>query len=614
MSESSIFSSNRMKKIKIIGSYSKKVLGLLFSLAPGYLFLNILIKILQVLIPLYQVYLTTQLIDRIGLVFLGKIQWEHAFIIILIQTMLTYLDYFLTNINRLFLIIMSQRMSYYFDYNIIVKSSSVPFLLFEKEDYYKQKELTHGHSDRAIRFVNNLLDIIKNFMTILGYTGILISIHWTLVSGIIITVIPFLILNMRISKWKYELTYGQTNSVRRSSFLMSLLTDRNSAKEIRLYELFPFLSAKWSKLYWERARQLIQLNKKVTYATMGIDGFRTVLGFMVSGLLLWLGVIGKMTIGQYVALPQAILKTQSNIESIATKFSGIYEDAMYIKHYFEFLDLPEEKTEAQIQNFEVPLQQGILVKDLSFSYPGNPVALNAISFSIKPGETVAIVGENGSGKTTLIKCLLGLYNSYEGEIHYNGIELKQIRVSSLRRHVSAVFQDFVQYPLSVKENIALGDTDKINDNDLIMRAAEKSGADQFIRYLKNGYDTDLGPYFTGGQDISYGQWQKIAISRAFMRDAEVLILDEPTASLDPKAEEAIFERLMDISKGKTSIFISHRLGSCRKADRILVMQRGQLTESGSHEELMKLNGEYAQMFYKQAKWYGNEINYSSISI
>lgn len=614
MSESSNFSSTRIEKMKIIGSFSKKVLGLLFSLAPGYLLINVLIKMIQVLIPLYQVYLTTQLIDQIGLVFTGRTRWESAFDIILIQTLLIYLEYFLVNISRLFLIIMSQRMSYHFDYSIIVKTSNIPFLLFENADYYKQKELTHGHSDRGIRLVDNLFEIIKNFLTIIGYVGILISIHWTLVLGIAITVIPFLIINVRISRWRYELTYKQTNSIRKSSFLLSLLTDRYSAKEIRLFELFPFLSTKWSELYWERANQFIRFNKKVTYATMGIDGFRTIMGFLVSGLLLWLGIIGKMTIGQYVAITQAVLKTQSSIESIAIKFSGIYEDAMYTKHYFEFLELPEEKSEVQTREFESPLQQGILVQDLKFSYPRNQNTLKNISFSIKPGETIAIVGENGSGKTTLVKCLLGLYDSYEGEIRYNGIELKQIKIPSLRKHVSAVFQDFVQYPLSVKENIALGNIDKINDNDAIIRAAEKSGADQFIRYLKNSYDTDLGPYFAGGQDISQGQWQKIAISRAFIRDAEVLILDEPTASLDPKAEELIFERLMEISKGKTSIFISHRLGSCRKADRILVMQRGHLIESGSHEDLMKLNGEYAQMFYKQAKWYTNELDYSPVSM
>ncbi|MBH5318385.1 ATP-binding cassette domain-containing protein [Paenibacillus sp. GSMTC-2017] len=253
--------------------------------------------------------------------------------------------------------------------------------------------------------------------------------------------------------------------------------------------------------------------------------------------------------------------------------------------------------------FPEKLQKHILINNLSFTYATHTSPqLKGISFMIKPGEKIAIVGENGAGKSTLVKCLLGLYMPDNGSIKFDGVDIRTIDPKSLREHVSAVFQDFESYNLTVRENIAMGHG-KIDDDAYVEVAAAKAGVGELIKNLPNGLDTELGAMFHQGHELSGGQWQKIALSRAFMRDAQIVILDEPTAALDPRAEAEIYDNFAKLYEGKTTIMISHRLSSCRFADKIIVLHNGEIIEVGSHEELLHLEGSYADMFNTQAKRY-----------
>lgn len=258
-------------------------------------------------------------------------------------------------------------------------------------------------------------------------------------------------------------------------------------------------------------------------------------------------------------------------------------------------------------DFPAPIQHGIAINNVSFQYDGaSRPALDGITFTIHAGEKIAIVGDNGAGKSTLAKVLLGLYKPSSGDIAVDGIPYSQLKADNLRSNVSAIFQDFVQYPFPVWENIGLGQVSELNNRSRLQSSSIQANTISFINKLPQEWDTVLGVHFDGGHELSYGQWQRIALNRAFYRNFEMIVLDEPTASLDPMTESAIFENLMSLTNDKTAVFITHRLGSCRFADRIIVLKHGQLVENGDHDTLMHLNGEYAAMFRKQASWYTKE--------
>jgi ATP-binding cassette subfamily B protein len=269
--------------------------------------------------------------------------------------------------------------------------------------------------------------------------------------------------------------------------------------------------------------------------------------------------------------------------------------------------MEEESFPVDAGLFPSPLACGIQVERLSYAYPSRQdYVLQDISFHVKTGQTVAIVGENGAGKTTLVKCLLGLYRSYDGEIRYDGLEVRRISPESMYQHMSAIFQDFGRYQMTAKENIGFGRVERMDNLGDLQAAAVASGVEEVIRRLADGYDTELGPMFEGGQELSYGQWQKMALVRALFRDGDLIVLDEPTASMYPIAEAEVFEQFSQLAAGRTAILISHRLGSCKHADHILVLEAGRLIEQGTHDELIHLHGKYATMFMTQAKWYQTE--------
>ncbi|HHP1091135.1 ABC transporter ATP-binding protein [Bacillus thuringiensis] len=314
---------------------------------------------------------------------------------------------------------------------------------------------------------------------------------------------------------------------------------------------------------------------------------------------------GKLTVGDYVALMSAIITIQSTLGSIGMNVGKIFEINLYVKNLFEFLQLknPLQNKEKTLSFPESDFSK-IEVKNLSFNYPNqNQTTLKNINFTIKRGERIAIVGENGAGKTTLTNCLLGLYIPSNGGIYFDNININNIKISSLRKNISAVFQDFVKYHYTIRENVGFGNLEDLHNNEKIYSGLHQVNLDSLINKFPLGIDAILGKEFKNGQDLSGGQWQRIAIARAFLSEAEILILDEPTSAIDPKAELEIFNCFQNLAQGKTAFMISHRLGPARLADKILVLKEGILVEQGTHEDLMKLNGEYTRMYNAQANMY-----------
>jgi ATP-binding cassette subfamily B protein len=316
-------------------------------------------------------------------------------------------------------------------------------------------------------------------------------------------------------------------------------------------------------------------------------------------------VAGKLTIGDLGLYTRAAASVQDDFQNILSGFSSLYEDGLYISTLFELLNIePAIVAPANPVPFPRPILHGIEFRNVTFGYPGrDKPALSNVSFHVRPGETIAVVGPNGAGKTTLVKLLGRLYDPIEGQVLIDGIDVREFDPNELRREIGAIFQDYVTYQFSAGENIGLGHVDKLDDKDAISSAAHQGGAESVIEKLPDGYDTVLGKWFEGGHQLSGGEWQKIALSRAFMRDAQVLILDEPTASLDALAEWDLFVRIRKLTQGRTAIFISHRFSTVRTADRIFVLQHGRLVEQGAHEELVNGNGLYADLFEKQAASY-----------
>lgn len=485
------------------------------------------------------------------------------------------------------------------------KSTRLPLMRLESHELYDlQERVFAGLEHRGLQFFSSMTRIVQSVATLAGLIVVLLGFHPLLAVGLVLLVLPSLYIDIKESRFRFFQDVRQTPKKRKAEYFFGLLSNREWAKEIRIFGLSNHFLGQWKRLYRENGEEQLELERRMSWLKAGFATAWAAVFSLVGSLLLKLAASGRLGLPPFVALLQALSSVQGNLRAMSAQIAGIYELALYTQEWFDYLRMEEENEAGGQEESPFPLKQGIDVAGLAFRYPGaEQPALDGISFRVRPGEKVAIVGENGAGKSTLIKCLLGLYPTTAGRIAFDGIPVDRIDPNALRAGVAAIFQDFVQYQLSLKDNIAFGSLRHREDPDRLLEAAASSGADELASQLPHGFDTELGYRFLGGHELSYGQWQRIAISRAFFRNADILVLDEPTSALDPMAEAALFDRLADLSEGRTTFFTSHRLGICRKADLILVMKNGRIIEQGDHEALMDLQGEYARMFRTQAESY-----------
>ena len=484
-------------------------------------------------------------------------------------------------------------------------STRIDLLAFESPDFYDRLQRARAQGMfRSLQTVNGLLGLVGAAVTAISIVIALAALQPLLLPLVLIGYIPLWFVSTLNSRDLYRFMHGMTPNERQRHYLERILMGRDPAKEVRSFRLAEFLRRRYDTLYDERIAELRSLARR----RMG----RSLLGsvasaFVTAGsvaVLAWLFVTGRMSLAAAGAAVFGLYQLGGRLRGLYMSATSLYEATLFIKDYSSFLELEPERTEADGARRAPPGFERLVAENVSFTYPESErPAVDGVSLEIASGEVIALVGENGSGKTTLAKMLAGLYRPEGGRILWDGVDLADVDADELRDSIAVVFQDFERYLLPARENVGLGRKERIDDFDGIRAASTRADADAFLSDLPEGYETMLGREFAGGYDLSIGQWQRVALARAFFRDAPFVILDEPTAALDARAESQLFDRMRELLEGRSVVLISHRFSSVRNADRIYVMHDGRVVEEGTHDELMAADGLYAELFTLQARAY-----------
>ena len=484
------------------------------------------------------------------------------------------------------------------------QAQSMPLSSFERAEHHDR--LTRALRGMDQRFVSTLsigFWTIFNFVALLSLLVYLAQFHWVIPLVLIAGTTPGVLISERQYRARYLVERKQTPRERRLVVLGDILTGRLAAAELRLFGFGSWLIDRAEKLWLGMREERMQLERREFKLTLVSDGINGLVTLATIGFGVVLLIAGRVSLGATAAFFAAIDGFQQNYWELVVNASFIYNDLRYIRDFFEFIDSPRLDLDRGTR-LPGPISRGIELDKVSFTYPGSErPALSDISITLRPGERIALVGENGAGKTTLAKILMGLYEPTSGRIAVDGVDLKEIALADWYRRIGAVFQNFTRYQASLRENIGFGWLPKLADAEAIARAAARSGADEVAVSLPRGLETSLGKEFQEGSELSVGQWQRLAIARAYLRPAEILVLDEPASGLDAKAEAGVYDHFARMAEASTVVLISHRLGSCRLADRILVLNQGRVVEQGTHSQLLAAGGEYAELFKLQAGWY-----------
>ena len=494
---------------------------------------------------------------------------------------------------------------------ILEKALGLDLRHFEDPDFYdKLTRARREASSRPIALVTETFGLVQSVITLTGYAALLLRFSAWSVLALFAATIPATIAEMRFSKLAFKVRNWRSPESRRLLYLEYVLANDEHAKEVKLFGLGPLLLDRYrtlSEQFYEEDRRLYVRRTKWTHALSLVGTAAFYASYATMALL---AAAGALTLGDMTLYVLAFRQGQQAFQSALAAIGSMYEHNLYMSNLWDYLRVADEAarlpppSSASPEGLASP-SRGIVLEDVGFHYPGKDVwALRHLNLSIPAGESLALVGENGAGKTTLVKLLTRLYEPTEGRIWLDGRDLKAWDVGDLRSRFGVLFQDYNQYQLKVRENVGLGSVAYMADEPRIGRAVERGGATEIVKGLAGGLDAPLGRWFQDGTELSGGQWQKIALARAFMREeADILVLDEPTASLDAEAEHAVFERFRALAQGRTTIVISHRFPTVRMARTIVVLEHGRIVEQGTHEELRALKGRYSRMFELQAEGY-----------
>jgi ABC-type multidrug transport system fused ATPase/permease subunit len=539
--------------------------------------------------------------------------------LVLLELALMVVSTVLTRLSALVRELLRAQLGNRINVDILEKALTLELRHFEDAAFYdKMQRARREASSRPLSMVLGLLGIAQSAISLGSYAFLLARLSPGSVVVLALASIPAFISEARLSNESFRLYSWRAPEARRLNYLEWVLTRDNHVKEVKLFALGPLVLGRYRALFdkfyrEDRALAVKRFGYGLALTLVSLAAFYACYAWAAGRAALAAISLGDLTL--YVMV---FRQGQGAFQSLLGALGGLYEDALFMSNLFAYLDLPGDQAAVATSGLAAPSLSSALspplaaqpraieFRNVSFRYPGKEAwALRNVDLTIAPGEVVALCGDNGAGKSTLIHLLMRLYDPTEGDILYGGVNLRDMDPAALRRRIGAVFQDFVRYQFSAAENIGLGWVPALEDRPRIEGAARAGGADAVIAALPQQLDTMLGGYFEAGHELSVGQWQKVATSRAFMRDAEVLILDEPTASLDAEAEHEMWKRFAALARGRTAILISHRMATVRLAARIVVMKNGRIEEMGSHAELVARNGRYAHLFRLQAAGYAD---------
>jgi ATP-binding cassette subfamily B protein len=502
--------------------------------------------------------------------------------------------------------VLNSRLKHRMSTSIVEQAIDLDLHYFENAAYYdKLQNARQELNFRAMTLLETSFLLLQHIFTIATVLVIMVSFNPLLALILIFAAIPALVAQLRYGDMSFMVETMRAPETRRMAYFEHLLTVDTSAKEVKLFGLGRPLLQRYNALFekfYLQDRDLARWrgSRSILWGLLTNASY-----YLAYGWIIWRTVTGQMTLGDLTLYLALFRQSQMSVQQMFGSIGQIYESGRFMDNLFSFLALENQSRNRDTAlPMPKPIRKGIEFRNVSFRYPNrNYWALHNINLHIAPGEKVALVGTNGAGKTTLVKLLTRLYDPTEGQILIDGVDIREYNVEELRQRVGVIFQDFVRYHTTLRENIGFGQFDAMGDAERIDQAAHRGGADELIGKLPNGYDTMLGAWFEKGHELSGGQWQKIALSRAFMRDGEVLVLDEPTSALDAEREYEIFQRFRELTEGKIALLISHRFSTVRMADQIIVIENGELIEQGSHDTLLLRDGTYARLFNLQAAGY-----------
>jgi ATP-binding cassette subfamily B protein len=489
---------------------------------------------------------------------------------------------------------------------IIRKALDLDLSHFENAEYYDKLQNARREADwRSLQIVNGGFFLIQNIITLVSFAGLLIRFSPWLAAILFLATLPAFLAQTQYAELSFRVISWRAPEARRLHYLEHLLTDYEAVKEVKLFNLGEPLLGRYADLFWKFLREDQSIAQRRSLASFTWGLLATLSYYGAYAWIVWRAVGNTITLGDMTLYIGIFRSSQNMFEGILYGLTGLYENGLFMSNLFAFLELtPSMRVAASPLLPPKDITRGIEFRNVSFKYEGHDeYALHNVNIHIEPHEKIALVGPNGAGKTTLIKLLTRLYDPTEGQILLDGVDLRDYDLRELRQRIGVIFQDFVRYHLAASDNVGFGQIEALEDRPRIVNASEKSGAHSIINTLPQKYDTVLGRWFSKGRDLSGGEWQKIALARAFMRDCEVVVLDEPTAALDAENELRVFQQFRKLTEEKIAVIISHRFSTVRMADRIFVIEEGRVTEEGSHESLLELGGLYAKLFTLQAESY-----------
>ena len=592
------------------------LLKMVWETHPGYAAAIVVLRLVRAMVPLAVLWVGKLIIDGVvGAIAAhaagAVVDWRHLVELVLLELAIAVFGEAAARAGALFESLLGDLFSNRVSVRLMEHAATLDLRQFEDPEFYDHLERARRQTVGRISLIAILLGIAQNLVTLLSLTAALVVyVPWLLVL-LVIAVLPSFIGETHYATLGYSLLYRWTPERRMLDYLRFAGASDDTAKEVKLFGLSRWLTERYARLadQFYKANAALSVRRGIVawlLATFGALGYY--------GAYVWIIVLtvrghvsaaGLFTLGVLTFLAASFRQSRDLIQGVLLSTSQLYEQSLYLRDLFTFFEMkPAIASKPGAREVPRPIRQGFEFKGVGFKYPGGDQwAVRHLSFTLEPGERLALVGENGAGKTTLVKLLARLYDPDEGTILLDGLDLRDYDVASLHRAIGVIFQDFVRYDFLFKENIGVGEIGAVEDQPRIEAAAQRSLAAEVAGRIKGGYEQMLGRRFDGGVELSGGEWQKVALARAYLRDAEVLILDEPTAALDARAEFQVFQRFTELTRGKMAVLISHRFSTVRMADRILVLEGGQIKEHGTHEELVAKRGTYAELFELQAAGY-----------